>query len=247
MLFFHGPGGIGKTTLLHELRSRASDGRRIPVVIDGRDIDASPTTFEAAMRDRLPRGSGIGDVPGLVLLVDGYELIEGIDDWMRTELVPSLPADVVVVLAGREPPAAAWRSDTGWRELVAVQALSVLDAEESRELLERAGVDDERAAGLAELGHGYPLALALLADVALTGELPRRMADSPDLVGALLRVLVSEVPDETHAVGLAVCAAQLDHHRGSPQGDDRRCRARRVGLAGVTLLRGARGARAVPP
>ena len=41
-----------------------------------------------------------------------------IDSWVRSEFLPSLDAGMVVVLAGREPPSAPWRTDPGggrWR------------------------------------------------------------------------------------------------------------------------------------
>ena len=38
----HGPGGIGKTTLLLELRTRARDAGRRVVLLDAREIDPSP-------------------------------------------------------------------------------------------------------------------------------------------------------------------------------------------------------------
>src|SRR5262245_16982619 len=42
VLFVHGEGGIGKTSLLLELRARAQAAGRTVALVDGRDIDASP-------------------------------------------------------------------------------------------------------------------------------------------------------------------------------------------------------------
>jgi hypothetical protein len=39
VLFVHGPGGIGKTTLLHEYARLASEAGRPVVQIDGRGVD----------------------------------------------------------------------------------------------------------------------------------------------------------------------------------------------------------------
>ena len=209
ILFVHGPGGIGKTTLLREFRARAIDAGRRAVLLDGRDIDPSPSSFEQELLRRLELeddGNALLNVSQLVVLVDGYELLGAVDTWLRTELLASLAVDSVVVLAGREPPAAAWRSDPGWREVVRIHPMTPLDKIESDELLERAGIDDAQRSPLIDLGRGHPLALALLADVASRGPVPERLSDSPDLVAQLLRVLVSDVPDEAHAIGLATCA-----------------------------------------
>ena len=56
------------------------------------------------------------------------------------------------------------------------------------------------------LGRGHPLALALLADAALTGTVPRSLADAPDLISALLESLVRDAPSDAHMIGLATCA-----------------------------------------
>src|SRR6185369_15137494 len=92
---------------------------------------------------------------------------------------------------GRRPGRApiAWRRDPGWRWLVALWQLPPLNPEESTELLARAGVATCQRAHLAALGHGHPLALALLADVAAVGPVPAALADAPDLVTALLEVV----------------------------------------------------------
>src|SRR5262245_43852968 len=75
VLFTHGPGGIGKTTLLLEYWRRARQAGRGVVLVDGREVDPSPQGFiEAA------------NAPS-VLLVDGYEQLAPIDTWLRDELL----------------------------------------------------------------------------------------------------------------------------------------------------------------
>jgi hypothetical protein len=112
----------------------------------------------------------------------------------------------MVVLAGREPPASAWRSDPGWREMVRVQPLAAFADHESEALLFAAGVPATLHPRLLELGRGHPLAMSLLADVARRGEVPHDLTDAPDLVAELLRVFLRETPDATHRRGLLTCA-----------------------------------------
>src|SRR5690242_2567992 len=109
VLFVHGPGGVGKTTLLLHLRSRARRAGRPAVYLDGRDIEPSPDGLLQAVQTAGTAGSGTP-----VLLIDAYEELTPIDGWVRRDLLPALPADGVLVLAGRDPPAPAWRSDPGW-------------------------------------------------------------------------------------------------------------------------------------
>jgi hypothetical protein len=200
VLFVHGPGGVGKTTLLLHLRSRARRAGRAAVYLDGRDIDPSPDGFLHAVQSA-------GGAP--VLLIDGYEELTPIDGWMRRDLLPALPDDGVLVLAGRTPPAAAWRSDPGWRAVVAVHPLGEFDDADSAALLERVGVAEAHRDRILRLGRGHPLALALLADAALGGAVPQSLADAPDLVAALVASLVRDAPSDAHVVGLATCAKSL--------------------------------------
>ncbi|WP_106328014.1 AAA family ATPase [Actinoplanes italicus] len=202
VLFVHGPGGVGKTTLLLHLRSRARRAGRPAVYLDGSELDPSPEGFVHAVQS-----VDTGAAP--VLLVDGYEHLAPIDGWLRRDLVPTLPADGVVVVAGRDAPAPAWRADLGWRGLVAVHSLGDLDEADSTALLERAGVAAPDREAIMRLGRGHPLALALLADVALTGTVPRTLADAPDLISALIASLVNDAPSDAHLVGLGTCAKVL--------------------------------------
>src|SRR4051794_22150774 len=124
----HGVGGIGKSTLLGEFRARAAAAGRPAVVVDGREVDPSPDGGRAALARSLPRGApGPGDLPGLALLVDHYEQLTAADPWVRRELLPELPGDGLVVLAGRDAPSPAWRRLPGWPEVGAVLRLDALN------------------------------------------------------------------------------------------------------------------------
>jgi hypothetical protein len=199
VLFVHGPGGIGKTTLLDELRRRAMAGGRPTLLLEGRDLGGS-------IEDVADAVAALPDGPAPVLLVDGYELLSRLDRWFREHLVPSLPADSVVVLAGREPPGAGWSADPGWRQLLRRHDLTTMPEAESVELLCRLGVPDHLRDRLATLGRGHPLTLTLLAEASAGGTVPTRLDELPQLVGELCGVLVREVPDGDHRTGLATCA-----------------------------------------
>ncbi len=49
ILFVHGQGGIGKSTLLLEFRARARAAGRTVLLIDGREVDPSPEGMHAAV------------------------------------------------------------------------------------------------------------------------------------------------------------------------------------------------------
>lgn len=200
VLFVHGPGGIGKTTLLLEMFARARAVGRVPALLDGREIDPSPEGFLQAVEP-------FADDRGTLLLVDSYEHLGAIDGWLRRDFIPGLPANGLVVLAGREPPSSAWRVDPGWRQVVAIHRVDHLDETDSADLLARVGVAEPvQLQRLLMLGRGHPLTLALLADVACGGAVPESLAEVPDLISVLLESLLRDAPSEAHMTGLATCA-----------------------------------------
>ncbi|WP_448627279.1 AAA family ATPase [Geodermatophilus sp. URMC 64] len=202
----HGEGGIGKSTLLDEFRCRALAAGRPAVLIDGREVDPSPEGVRAALARALPSGPPrLDELSGLALFVDHYEQLTPADRWIRRELLPDLPGDGLAVLAGRDAPDPAWRRLPGWCELGAVLGLDCLSERESVEFLVRSGVPADRHGALVSLSRGHPLALAMLADAVAEGPLPSELAAAPDLVSALLEGVVSQVPGEAHAMGLATC------------------------------------------
>ena len=42
-----------------------------------------------------------------VIMLDAAERLESMEDWLRDEYLPSLPAETIVVIAGRRPPGSA--------------------------------------------------------------------------------------------------------------------------------------------
>ena len=89
------------------------------VRIDGHDVRPNPESFLQVA------GPGVGLGP-VVVLVDTYELLEPLDDWLREEFVPGLSDGSLVVIAGRRALPPGWLSDPGWRELLRVIRLGNL-------------------------------------------------------------------------------------------------------------------------
>ena len=199
VLFVHGPGGIGKTTLLGAAARRAHRLGHPICHLDARDLDCTPSAIEQLVRVA-------DEQPKTLLLIDGYELLGPLDRWLRTELLPARPADAVTVLAGRDEPGPDWWLDPGWRRLLQVHPLDRLDDATSRRLLSGLGVTADQTERLAGLGRGYPLALAMLAEVDRSGRQPVELADAPDAVNRLCSLIIDDVPDDDHRTGLAICA-----------------------------------------
>ncbi|CCH76930.1 putative AAA ATPase [Nostocoides japonicum T1-X7] len=200
VLFVHGPGGIGKTTLLDALARRARAVGRSLQYLDARDVTPSETGVRAALAE------GAGGSDAEVLLLDGYELLAPVDRWLWEDLLPSRPTGSVTVVAGRAPPSPARRLDPGWSRLVRVHELSALDATESDALLAGLGIEAALRPHLARIGRGHPLVLAMLAEAAREGRTAEALTDDPDIVSTLCAMLVDDVPDAAHRTGLATCA-----------------------------------------
>ncbi|MBK8445809.1 MAG: ATP-binding protein [Micropruina sp.] len=198
----HGPGGIGKTTLLDAADRQGRALHRPVLRLDGRDVVCSPAAIEAWYGT----ASGTGNAEPSLLLIDGYELLAPLDGWFRTIFLPSLPAESVTVLAGRTAPSEGWWLDAGWRVLATTHELDVLDRSESDLLLARLDVAPAQRAALAQLGRGHPLVLVMLAEAARRRTGLSGFEDAPDVVGRLCSMLVDDVPSPAHRLGLATCA-----------------------------------------
>lgn len=213
VLHLHGLGGVGKTTLLREYARIAAEAGRAVVRLDGRDVESSPAGFLRAFRRALglDEDGTVGALPAWpgdgVLLVDTYETLADLDRWLRETFVPQLPARSVVVLAGRNAPTPAWRTDLDWAELTAIVPLHNLRPEESQTYLATRGIPAERHAAALAFTHGHPLALALVADALARGEDPGSFdpASEPEVVRILLERLVRDVPDARHRRALEAC------------------------------------------
>lgn len=213
VLHVHGPGGVGKTALLQAFARCCRDEDVSAYPIDVRDVEPSPTSFRQALRSTLDAGeepvsSALdGDSRRSVVLVDAYETISALDDWLRRKFLPDLPENVLFVFAGREEPAPEWRTESGWGALVETVSLRNLERDDGRELLRRRDVPESEYEAILDFTHGHPLALSLVADVMDQREEPAfEPADAPDIIATLLEQFVQKVPGPAHRAALEVAS-----------------------------------------
>ena len=211
VLHLHGPGGIGKTSLLREYGRIATEVGRSVVNLDGRNVDPSPPGFLRAVRHAIQIEDDTSAIieawpSGSVLLLDTYEVLASLDEWLRETFLPQLPAETLIVIAGRNPPTPAWLTDLDWSQLSHSLPIQNLRPEESRTYLATCGIPDTQHPDVLAFTHGHPLALALIADVFQRGD---RLAgfdpkEEPDVVRILLERLVQDVPSLLHRRALDV-------------------------------------------
>ncbi len=197
-----GPGGIGKSALLREIGRRARDLGIAVVAIDGRELGPAPAALELALKDA-------AEFARPLVLIDSYEQMTAFDSFLRRELLPDLPDQSVVVIAGRGAPDPGWFTG-GWESLTARLDLSALGPADASRLLAARGLTDDRVPAIIEWAAGSPLALALAADAATAdpGWNAAATPDRPDLLRTLLHRLVeTELQDvRPSALGIALVA-----------------------------------------
>ena len=200
VLLVHGPGGIGKTTLLEAFAEGATERGWSSTIWTGADLPTTPWTSASWVtwlpdRDRASCWSTAAtSSPALARQ-------------LRSRVAQRLSAANRLVVAARESPEISWHR-TGWdgrAQSLRVEALEAVDAEE---LLCRRGLADaeHRATVLAWSG-GHPLALALAADLLRDRpDAASTLAVEPDVGGALVRHLLGGSANGHQQQVLAVLA-----------------------------------------
>lgn len=190
-------GGI---QALFDVVGNVKDSDRLDAILEG--LDETPTeTVKRTVSNRfaLERylrgaeralttsfvdglGAGIEEVRGpLALLVDTYEELEGLDDWVCRTLVPALPSGVRLVILGRNQ---LHRINFDWSDhgdAVHAMPLPELGEADAKAYLRHYGLTDPAALDqVYQFTGGYPLLLVLVRHLA-------REAGGWENIGALER------------------------------------------------------------
>ncbi len=216
LLYIYGAGGEGKTTLLKHLAEIAGTHKIRSISIDGREVEAHPAALLEAVRNSLGKSIKAGQdlfealaqwEGRTVLFIDTYEKIGPIDDWVRSDFLPRLPANMLTVICGRNAPSVSWLSDAGWKALMRQVHLRSFSNEESEAYLRRRNLPEEKIRPILDFTHGHPLALSVVADI--YEQYPDKHFspdESPDVVRTLLQLFVRQVPSPMHRAALEVCS-----------------------------------------
>lgn len=210
LYWVHGIGGIGKTMLLHQVEGLALE-RGVPVIaLSCAHVQPSPEALLEAIATKCD-ASDVADVfralaalgPAMLVL-DGYEALRGLDDWVRERFVDRLPESLRLVIAGRIAPGARWRADPCWLDAVELP-LADLTLEEAQALLAQRGVAAEERASIVRSAGGHPLTLVL---AAMHQASQRHAGDGETelLASSLVESLLREAPSLRHREALECLA-----------------------------------------
>ena len=214
VLHIFGPGGVGKTTLLQEFILAGGRQGAHTAYLDVRSVEPAPEPFLQALRFALNLKLDASITEQFrandnkwVILLDTYETLLPLDDWLRTVFLPQLPESVLTVLAGRNPPTSSWQADPGWQSVLYTIPLRNLSPDEGREYLEKCGIPADQQQSALDFTHGHPLALSLVTDLySQRGKVGFTPEESPDVVKTLIERFIQQVPGPAHRAALEACA-----------------------------------------
>src|SRR5262245_42245398 len=172
VVFVHGIGGIGKSSLLNIFAAEAQASGAVVIRLDCRTIKPSPEGFlrevinaiggdSADVEQMATRLSQLGE--RVVLTLDTYEVFRMMDTWLRQVFIPALSDCVRIIFCGREAPVAAWHTTPGWEGMFQSIKLGPLSRDEAEALLLQCGVAETDTHKVIQFTHGHPLALKLAA------------------------------------------------------------------------------------
>lgn len=218
LLHVHGPGGIGKSSLLRQFVWLAGQQAVATYLVNGEEFEPSPAAFlralgtAIALRDPAAASQAPADylahiTQRSVLLIDTFEAVAPLASWLRDSFLPALSGEVVVVIADRNPLPVRWRVDPAWQPLIRTLALRNLPPADSQTYLTRHGVPEQTQRAVLRFTQGHPLGLALVAATfAQRPDVEFTPLAQPDIVKALVERFVAEVPSPAHRVAIDVAA-----------------------------------------
>ena len=207
VIFVHGIGGIGKSSLLNSFSTLAQLQETIFITLDCRAVTPSRQGFlnklsevsggdAASLEDIVLRLSALAQ--RVVLILDSYEHFRDVDSWMRQGFLPALEGNVQVIFSGRAAPPSAWFTTPGWEGMVQTIHLGPLNHTDAETLLLHCGVPDRDSPGVLRFTHGHPLALKLAgATITAFPELHLNEVENQYVAPELTRLYLSDVPDPT--------------------------------------------------
>jgi Transcriptional regulatory protein, C terminal len=195
VVYVHGPAGIGKTALVAALDACLEDAdvRRLHLAAGA--VEPTPTAILTALGRALGHetrtvaelAAVLGTIEDVtVVMVDDVDTWRLAASWLRTDLLPALPASTRFVLAGAVPPPPAWSTEYGQYFLDI--KLGALPRTESDAAVAAAGLSAETAERIWQLSGGHPLGMRMAIHAARAGALGTTR-DAGELANGILEAI----------------------------------------------------------
>jgi hypothetical protein len=172
VLNLSGPSGVGKSSLLREFEHVAIGRGRAVVFVDGGSIPPNSRGLLRALSkpatDDLDEVVARLNATSTLILLDSFDQLGELTDYLQSEFLPRLATSVRVVIASRFPLGLAWNRNELWNKVIRPLRLEGFSTTESREYLGRRGLAEPSLIDRVMNAAGCnPLALSLAADLAL--------------------------------------------------------------------------------
>ena len=174
VLFIHGIGGIGKTSMVKELLN-SLDSKVSSIYLDCRDIEPTENGFLTSLGSEFKIKSTKITMERVlkslekkrdrtILVLDTYETFGLMDTWLRKVFIPSLPENTLTIIIGRHAPNNTWLTSSGLGTLIKSIELEELSYEDSIKFLAQRGLNQEESQDTYSFARGHPMALELAAN-----------------------------------------------------------------------------------
>src|SRR4051812_24747736 len=193
--YVHGPAGIGKSALLSAFAADLDDEGIRNVRISAGAVEPSAAAIIKALGKPFEtEASKVSDLAKAlsrrreiaVVMFDDIDTWRLAASWLRTELLPALPANLRFALAGAAPPPAAWSAEYG-RHFLEIR-LGTLERVHSDAVIAAAHLPAALSDRIWQLTGGHPLGLQMAIHAARGGSLDS-VRDAGELANTILHAI----------------------------------------------------------
>lgn len=170
VLFVSGIPGVGKSLLLQVFMKQLVEIETTVIYLDGETVEPTPKAFLARIASLAHfdewKVDGNSEPFGLkakpfVIVLDNYEHLGLLDDWLRCTFVPSLSLIMRIIIVSRNPPVISWKTSYFSNSIFETMDLNPLPHTTAIEFMRCAGIESDDAENIYEYTQGHPMALKL--------------------------------------------------------------------------------------